>query len=136
MIDVSTTQFVRDFIGGRKITEPMRLTYYGEPIADIYPVQDKFVGRVVEKQEDGNVKVQNLYEISPKEAKVPEAKPSHRGQCQSCFQFRDLLYSLVQGENGINGRWVCMECLNIVGEKKEETRPKEMVSRKDYATFN
>lgn len=118
MKEISTTKFTKEYIGGKKVSEPMVLTYYGEPICYLYPSDHKVVTKI-EKREDGRIERKSVYEAKPEKLDVDQGT-THTGQCAVCGEFGPLRYGFIVGEDqGLKARWMCQKCYEKGGNKPE-----------------
>lgn len=131
---ISSSQFNREFIGRKKITEPLILTYYDEPIAYIYPADTQMVAGF--SRVEGTEGPVTVYKAEgKKDTEVDKKFATHTGQCQVCFEFGPIKYGQVIGEHGGAMRWLCQKCYEKGEKDTTGFGPKDMTSLRKSHTF-
>lgn len=120
--EVSTSRFIRDYVGKQDITEPLFITHRELPYCYVYPVDMIIAGRIDNAP---------IFKAEPTNEKVlqPEDETAKRqGQCQVCYEFAPLKFGYVVGPHGMIGRWLCSECLSKGQNNKDGFGPSDMIS--------
>ena len=134
--EISTTQFNRDYVGKENINEPMLLTYYGEPICQLYPIDVKIKHKIENRNDKGVIERKVIYDAKKESIDVGN-ESSRTGQCNVCFEFRELQYGVTLGPNGTKRCWMCKDCTEKSQGQPVETGfgPKDMLGAGNGHTF-